>query len=240
MLYAEGAMNPNLQSLRALHELDVKVLRLKSQRDEIPQEVRRLGEEIQHKQTILNEAGQKLALTRTSSDRFDLDIRSLEADINRLEQQLASASSNKQYNVFLSEIASKKADLSRLEDKALAALNSIDELVDEHKAAQEDLARTQQARDNEAASIETSLNQIDEQLAQLQQQRPQLAGQVEPGLLSQYERILAKRGETALVPVIDGACQGCFMKVTPEVANALKRGHDVLMCKSCSRIIYLP
>ena len=68
----------------------------------------------------------------------------------------------------------------------------------------------------------------------------ELVEQIEPGVLNHYQRSVSKRGETAVVPVIDGACQGCFMKVTPETVNALKRGVDLIFCKTCSRILYLP
>jgi predicted nucleic acid-binding Zn-ribbon protein len=233
-------MEGKLDALRELHALDVKVLRLQARRDGIPAALCRLDEETQRVTNILKEAERKLTQNRSTTDRFDLEIRTIEAAIKKLEEQLGKASSNKEYNTFLSEIASKKADMSRLEDQALAALTSIDELVDEHRTAKQELHKARQLREREAATVEAAMDEVDRELAAMQTQRPALAEQVDPGLLSQYERIVAKRGETALVPVIDGACQGCFMRVTSEVANALVRAQDVILCKTCSRILYLP
>ena len=235
-----GDMDSKFDALRKLHELDGKILRLRKRRDMIPQRLRRLDDEIAHQQAVVDETHENLNETRSASHRFDLEIRTIEEGIKKLEQQLLGATTNKEYNTFLSEIASKKADLSKQEDQALASLSAIDELVDQHKSAEEDLQQMKAARNEEAGSVEGQVNEIDEEIAVLEAQRPALVEQVDPADLKIYERTAAKRGETALAAVVDGACQGCFMKVTPEVSNALKRGNALILCKTCSRILYLP
>jgi len=233
-------MQPTLDALRKLHELDIKILRRKRIRDAIPASLKRTDDEIHRKQTATDAAAKKLGQTRTSSERYDLDIRSIDEAIKKYEAQLARASSNKEYNTLLSEIAKKKADLSRIEDQALDALSAVDELVAQERAAKEGLEKAKIARDAEAVVVKTRIEEIDAELAEFAEQRPRLGERVDKGLLLQYERIVAKRGESALAPVIGQACQGCFMAVSAEIYNALNRGDDVIMCKNCSRILYLP
>jgi len=233
-------MHPILDALRKLHELDIKIIRRKRIRETIPASLKRIDDEIHRKQNAADAAEEKLSRTRAGSERLDLEIRSIDETIKKYETQVAQASSNKEYNAFLSEIASKKADLSRIEDKALDALSTIDELVEQAHNAKDELEKAKKSRDKEAATVKRSIEEIDAELAQLTKQRPALAEKVDRGLLTQYERIVAKRGESALVPVVDKACQGCFMSVSAEVYNALNRGKDVIMCKNCSRILYLP
>ena len=233
-------MDSKLEALKTLHELESKIMRLKRAREAIPAKLRRMDEDIQLKAKSAEAAKAMLTEKRTSSDRFDLDIRTAEEAIKKFEQQLLGATSNKEYNTFLSEIASKKADLSRLVDHALAALSTIDEIVEKSAAALAEFEEARKVRESEAASVEGQLAEIDEEVARLEADRPSLVEQIDAAVLNHYQRSVSKRGETALVPVIDGACQGCFMKVTPETINALKRGTDLIFCKTCSRILYLP
>jgi predicted nucleic acid-binding Zn-ribbon protein len=77
-----------------------------------------------------------------------------------------------------------------------------------------------------------------------------LAG-VDKEMLHRYERILqAKDDGVAMAPVImyesiedEGAvkywgCGGCSVGVTSQDVNELRRGREIVLCRSCSRILY--
>ena len=42
----------------------------------------------------------------------------------------------------------------------------------------------------------------------------------------------------AIVPVINGVCQGCFMSIPPQQFNDILRGDKLLNCPTCQRILY--
>jgi hypothetical protein len=74
-------------------------------------------------------------------------------------------------------------------------------------------------------------------LEQLQRMRAELASSIGPKLLELYERIHRRHGR-ALVPVRDGTCLGCFVKL-PTGARSSPPGTDaVSTCASCGRILY--
>ena len=56
-------------------------------------------------------------------------------------------------------------------------------------------------------------------------------------LLKRYETIRAKRMGVGLALVVDGSCQGCNMKLPPQLYNILQRANTVEQCPSCSRLM---
>jgi predicted nucleic acid-binding Zn-ribbon protein len=57
-------------------------------------------------------------------------------------------------------------------------------------------------------------------------------------LRSKYEQIFERRGGTAVVEARNGICQGCRMRVPPQLYNELQRHRDIRNCPNCHRIIF--
>jgi len=59
-------------------------------------------------------------------------------------------------------------------------------------------------------------------------------------LLRHYERMRESRlGSSAVVPLINGVCQGCYMVVTKSVVMELKKAGQLVCCEHCGRILFL-
>ena len=54
---------------------------------------------------------------------------------------------------------------------------------------------------------------------------------------SKYERLLKSKGETAIVPVVDGSCGGCHYSLPPRVGAEVRRGDQMVLCEGCGRIL---
>ena len=71
-------------------------------------------------------------------------------------------------------------------------------------------------------------------------QREGLTQGISKPLLRAYERMReSRRRSNAVVPVINGVCQGCYMVVTKSVVMQLKRGGELVVCEHCGRILVL-
>ena len=103
----------------------------------------------------------------------------------------------------------------------LVALQHLDVMIREVRAGHEE-------------KLGFKVDRLDDLLAN----RETLASQIDPTDLAVYER-LAKRYDcvSALVPVRDKNCLGCFMDLP---TSAVRDGSsDVLMtCENCGRILY--
>ncbi|MBN1917406.1 MAG: hypothetical protein JW889_05815 [Verrucomicrobia bacterium] len=71
------------------------------------------------------------------------------------------------------------------------------------------------------------------------QQRQSMVRQLDGTLVRQYERMRRSRIKAnAVVPVINGVCQGCFMVVTKSLLAQLINGDSLTTCEHCGRILY--
>ena len=62
--------------------------------------------------------------------------------------------------------------------------------------------------------------------------------QVQPGMLNKYRRLRQRTGK-AVMPVLGGACTGCFTNVPHVFTSSVNKG-KVIACETCGRILYWP
>ena len=105
----------------------------------------------------------------------------------------------------------------------------------DHGCANEDEA----SRRGTDESILENRHLADEQLAALETERKGIVTGVDETLLSIYERLLKVKGDAAVVPLIDGLCRGCHMKVTTSTHLSAKAEKEITHCEQCGRIVYL-
>ena len=66
-----------------------------------------------------------------------------------------------------------------------------------------------------------------------------LEADCDKGILSKYRLIRQRRHEDAIVSVISGSCQGCFMNIPPQMANQMQRNKQIIeTCPNCQRLIF--
>ena len=70
-------------------------------------------------------------------------------------------------------------------------------------------------------------------------QRARITPEVRPDYLGRYERVLKNKDGLGIVKVIDHTCGGCFMHLTEQVLNELKKYEQIITCDMCARILYL-
>ena len=92
--------------------------------------------------------------------------------------------------------------------------------------------------------MEAEEQKVAEQIATLQAQanesialRGAARTKIEKSWLKTYDSLASKKGY-AVAPVVKGMCQGCHMKLPPQLNNILARLESIEMCPRCGRMIY--
>src|SRR2546425_928538 len=68
--------------------------------------------------------------------------------------------------------------------------------------------------------------------------RSEIIQGVDGDLRRKYEMIFSRRGGVAVVEVRGGICQGCRMRVPPQLYNEIQRNEQVILCPSCQRMLF--
>jgi predicted nucleic acid-binding Zn-ribbon protein len=234
----------DLAPLVALQDLDARLHALHRRRDGIPRALADSQARVAAAQADLDAYRGRQRASRVDVDRREVDLKALEARIEKLEAQLNQCKTNKEYALLKKEIDGHRAEKGVLDDEILQMMLGLEEKDHEGKAIAATQKETGDALAAATSRAETEIAEVDRQIAALDAERAVAAAKVDADLLRTYERILnGKADHLAVVPVEisgdSGVCQGCYMDITSHEINLLLVGRDVRSCKNCSRILYV-
>ncbi len=70
-------------------------------------------------------------------------------------------------------------------------------------------------------------------------EKAELRAKVPVQILGHYDRLVA-RGKKGVALVRNQVCTGCHMRLPIGTINTLMQGHDIQLCDTCGRYLYLP
>jgi hypothetical protein len=232
-------LKSQIVALVRLQELDSEIYALKNELANKPLELEAIQKAFEAKKQNLAALEQKsLELQKTRKER-ELELGTNEESIKKLQGQLYSLKTNKEFQVMLGQIQDAKADSSVIEEKILILFEETDKLKKEIEQENVKLKDEEKLSGEEKKKVDLRMKEINDRVNVLEAQRKQAIPEVTPQMLAQYERILHSRDGLALVSVKDNSCGGCHMLVPPQVINLIRMYERVVTCEVCNRILYI-
>lgn len=230
-------MKEQLLLVFELHEEDQKLLKLQESLDQLTVDIKELEEIVMTQQASFNEKSGQLAELETSKLAQEREVETANMRLKELESKLNQIKTNKEYQAALKEISETKKNNKSIEDRILEQMNQIEQLKTESQEIQKNLETAQEnlKKKNEEVSSESA--RLKEEVEKIEKQKEKIITQLEPRLVAQYQRVQRSRTE-ALSEVIDGTCQGCRMKIPPQLSIEIQKFKAVHSCPSCQRILY--
>jgi len=222
-----------------LQELDSEIYALKNEKDAKPLEIKAIEESFEaKKQSLASLEKESLELQKQRKEK-ELELATNAEAVKKLQGQLYSLKTNKEFQTMLQQIADAKADGSLIEEKILISFEDSDKIKVKVDLENLKLKAEEKVFLEEKKKVELRIKEIDERLSQLQSQRKQVTPGIDPKMLAEYERILSSRDGLAIVTVVDNSCGGCHMLVPPQVINLIKMYEHIVTCEVCNRIFYI-
>jgi hypothetical protein len=151
--------------------------------------------------------------------------------VTRIRNDKELGLARREVDLLKEEITAIEAELQQVYEQVEAATTTLAALEVELKT----LAETREA---EAQSLKETVERLAADIERDRGRRQQILGTVDEALRSRYEMILSRRGGVAVVAVRDGTCQGCRMRVPPQLYNQIQRNEQVFLCPSCQRMLH--
>ena len=137
----------------------------------------------------------------------------------------------REIDILKEEITGIEAELQQVYEQAEAATSGLAGLEGELKALAE-------AREAEAVVLKDTIARLGADIERDRARRQKLIESVDEVLRGRYEMTFSRRGGLAVVAVRDGTCQGCRMRVPPQLYNQIQRNDQVILCPSCQRMLH--
>jgi predicted nucleic acid-binding Zn-ribbon protein len=238
VLPAEDELREEIARLISLQAIDRELRELEDSLSSIAGTVEQLREqadtyeaELDHLTTV----DQQAAIARRQLEK---ELAEGEARIRNKRMRLNQVRNDKEMQALAHEVEVQKEANQRLESEALALMESteprgqqIKELTGllEQKRAELGAAEKEIAAQVEDLKVSISKQRFDRDL---------MAKNIDGSLLQRYEVIFSRRAGLALAEARVGTCQGCRMRLPPQLYNEVQRTEKIHFCPNCQRILY--
>ena len=232
-------LKTQLGSLIKLQAVDTEMYRLNSEKSAKPEEIKVFETAFEAKKAHMAELEKaSLDLQKQKKDK-ELELGDKEASAIKLQGQLYSLKTNKEYQTMLQQIQDSKADVSVIEDRILELLVKVDSLKAEVEKEKLKIKEEEKLFLAEKGKVDVRIKEIDDRLSQLEALRKQAIINIDSKILAQYDRVLLSRDGLAIVTVKGNSCGGCNMFVPPQVINLIKMYERIVTCEICNRMLYI-
>ncbi len=234
-----STLKDQIRKLIEIQNIDAGIYEFKAVLKERPAEVEKLKAEFESKKTRLKSLEEKLKGIQVEQKGFELELKQKEEAIVKADGSLSLLKTNKEYQAKLLEIENIKADKSLIEEKILMGFDAIEAIRKDIEAEKAIVATYEKDFNAKKKEVDDALAIANDQIAVKDSQRKRLIPDVRPDILARYERILTNKEGLAIVAVKDRTCTGCYMHLTEQAVNDIKKYAQLTSCDSCARIVYL-
>jgi len=227
-----------LLDLNELQKIDLTIREMETRRETIPKHLHEL-------EASIGELRGELSQLTTEDEGLGTEVRTLEGTvkaeaekIRKWERRLADIRNQREYLALSREVEGSKRANRDMEEQILELMGKQEELRARIEGLQDKLAEQDVDCEAERSRVGAEVQGMEEGEASQRARREALLPNIPKALLRKYEGIRKKRLGLGLVPAVDGSCQGCNMRLPPQLYNILQRGDSIEQCPSCQRIVY--
>lgn len=235
---AEDELREEVARLMSLQAIDRELRELEESLSTVARRVDHLRAENAQAQAELDRLtseDQQAALTRRQLEK---ELAEGEARIRNKRMRLNQVRNEAELQALSHEVDSQKETNQRLESELLAQMESV-----EPRAAK--IAELTAALEKGGADLAVAEKEIAAQVEDLKVSiskqrldRDMMAQNIPRSLLQRYELIFSRRGGLAVAEAKGGTCQGCRMRLPPQLYNEIQKHMRVDFCPNCQRILY--
>ena len=231
-------MREEITRLMSLQAIDRELRDLEQALASVAGRVEQLRVEAEQQQAELDRLTaeeQQSALVRRQLEK---ELAEGEARIRNKRMRLTQVRNEKELQALAHEVDTQKEANQRFETELLALMEAT-----ESRAAA--IAELTPVVDRLLADLNAAAKEIAAQvedlkisIAKQRLERDLMAGNLERGLLQRYEMIFSRRNGLAVAEARGGTCQGCRMRLPPQLYNQIQRHDSIHFCPNCQRILY--
>ncbi len=231
-------MSQNLEILINLQDIDLKLIDYDKQIAAVLGAIEREKQQQLDSQQEFNQLKDKQEDIKKQHRKLERNLDVKDAEIKKYKNQLISVKTNREYQSLLHEIQQAQETINQEEEEILNLMEAEDNLRKELKSHKDKLALEKKEIELQIKKQQLILGEHNKNKQNLQAKQDDLKKKLDADLLKQYQNLVEKKAGTAIVEVKDAVCQGCFIHITPQVYEEVKKRKKIYSCSNCQRIIY--
>jgi len=231
-------ISEQIKILAELQKIDSEIYALKKELGSHPELQKQADQEFEKKKANLKLAEDAQKTLQLKQKEMEMELGSKEEKIKKLQSQLYSLKTNKEYQAMEFEIKGLKAGNSLLEEEILKFFDSIEAAKTRVHGEKELLSGEEKRHKEELAVLQKRAAEIQADIQVHEEKRKAFVPSIDPKILPQYERLLKNREGLAIAPIRNNSCGGCNIGLPPQIVNEARMQEKFLTCESCARMLY--
>ncbi|MGA7078432.1 MAG: C4-type zinc ribbon domain-containing protein [Terriglobales bacterium] len=230
-------MLPDIEKLLELQGADKEIRRLRDEVAALPKRVAVIEQKLAGTKAHLEKVRTAAKSDEANRKKFEANIKDLQGKISKYRDQSLDVKTNDQYKALLREIQFAEQEIRLNEDRILEVMVNVDAREKDVKAAEAELKAESAEIEKEKEDARKVTAEDQQKLTEWNAKRDALRQGISEDTLRQYERVAKFRG-SGLAEVREQKCMGCQVMLRPQTYNEVRNGEKVMVCESCSRVIY--
>jgi uncharacterized protein len=227
-----------IEQLVALQLVDDEILGITSELDEAPKEVEALQTRFDALENQRNNFLEKIDHLKGQEKRINSEIENDALKVKKSKSKLMLVGNTKEYHAMMREMDNLEK-LNRLREEEKFALSeelerqqmAVADMDERYGIIKVDL-------EEKKASLKQRVEEASKVLDKLDKKRNVAGKEVPTPILSRYEFIRSRLDNPVIVAVKEQICNGCHIAIPPQSYIELQKGHQILSCPNCQRLIY--
>ena len=230
-------MRKQLEHLARLQEIDDQLAMMERSKGDYPQRIDELEKTLSQRLQDAEELQQNKEGLEKERRQLERRIKDCESRLEKLQDRLSEVKTNKEWDALQKEMDAVKGELSEEEERLLVVMEELDTLGEEAETEGEELQDYRSSAEAEIKDLKEKLGSVDSKMAKIRSERGALSVQIDDVLKRIYNRVKQGKQGTAVVPVVRGACGGCYNKIPIQTLTEIRRAEKPITCENCGRII---
>lgn len=231
-------MNELLAQLVSLQTIDLEIDQIdnaiKAEQDGLDERISALAK----REAFINELQETISLQQKESRTLEGEMADKMDHVRDRQSKMMQVQTGREQTSLLKEIEDAKKNAKENEEKIMAIMLSIEKLTAQITEEKNLLKGEKELVAEETEKVRTNIEAINKGKKEKDLKRNEQATKIKAGTLRKYNILRERRNGLAVVNVVDGVCQGCFMAIPPQLYNKLLRGDELFDCPTCQRMIH--
>ncbi len=183
---------------------------------------------------------------KARAEELEQDRRRRQGEVELLEvrrkkymEDMMQVQNQREYAAMLKEIDSVKSQVLEHEDAILREMEEIEKLVQDLAARSEHIQAEREEVERERAAVEAEADAARRIVEDRMLERGGLEVGLPATLLGTLRQLETNRQGVFLARADNGTCQGCFVRIRPQVLQEIRAASVLHTCSGCKRFLYV-
>jgi predicted nucleic acid-binding Zn-ribbon protein len=231
-------LNEDIAQLVTLQTIDLEIDKIDSA---VKSEQNRLDDRISAlavREATINELLEKITAHEKENRTLEDEVADKMSHVRERQSKMMQVQTGREQTALLKEIEDAKKNAKENEEKMILLMEDIEKLRSQSEEEQNLLKGEKKLVSEETENVRSNIEKINKGKKAKDAERNRQAKKVKENTLRKYNTLRERRNGLAVVNVVAGVCQGCFMAIPPQRFNMLLRGDMMFDCPTCQRIMY--